>query len=128
VCGRHDRIVLLGVAEAASARLGWPLHAIDDTGHAPHIERSAAFLAARTALGAARIGLGRSVIARRVLDCVVVGAGPAGLAASAALTERGIEHEILERGSGDAVPGCSGRWIKVVAGGARSVRNARIGR
>jgi putative flavoprotein involved in K+ transport len=34
----------------------------------------------------------------RVLDCVVVGAGPAGLAASAALTERGVEHEVLERG------------------------------
>ncbi|NUU18702.1 NAD(P)-binding domain-containing protein [Cellulomonas humilata] len=31
-------------------------------------------------------------------DCVVVGAGPAGLAASAALTARGIEHEVLERG------------------------------
>lgn len=31
------------------------------------------------------------------VDCVVVGAGPAGLAASAALTARGIEHEVLER-------------------------------
>jgi putative flavoprotein involved in K+ transport len=35
---------------------------------------------------------------KRVLDSVVVGAGPAGLAASAALTDRGIEHEVLERG------------------------------
>jgi putative flavoprotein involved in K+ transport len=41
---------------------------------------------------------GRSVMTRRVLDCVVVGAGPAGLAASAALTDGGVEHEILERG------------------------------
>jgi putative flavoprotein involved in K+ transport len=32
------------------------------------------------------------------IDCVVVGAGPAGLAASAALTERGVEHVVLERG------------------------------
>lgn len=31
-------------------------------------------------------------------DCVVIGAGPAGLAASAALTELGIEHLVLERG------------------------------
>jgi putative flavoprotein involved in K+ transport len=31
------------------------------------------------------------------LECVVVGAGPAGLAVSAALTARGIEHEVLER-------------------------------
>jgi putative flavoprotein involved in K+ transport len=31
-------------------------------------------------------------------DCVVVGAGPAGLATSAALSERGVDHVILERG------------------------------
>ena len=31
-------------------------------------------------------------------DCVIVGAGPAGLAASAALTVRGIDHLVLERG------------------------------
>jgi putative flavoprotein involved in K+ transport len=33
-----------------------------------------------------------------LIDCVVVGAGPAGLAASAALTARGVEHVVLERG------------------------------
>jgi putative flavoprotein involved in K+ transport len=33
-----------------------------------------------------------------MIDCVVVGAGPAGLAASAALTESGVEHVVLERG------------------------------
>jgi putative flavoprotein involved in K+ transport len=33
-----------------------------------------------------------------VIDCAVVGAGPAGLASSAALTERGVEHVVLERG------------------------------
>jgi putative flavoprotein involved in K+ transport len=33
-----------------------------------------------------------------VIDCVVVGAGPAGLAASAALGARGVEHVVLERG------------------------------
>jgi len=32
------------------------------------------------------------------IDCVVVGAGPAGLAASAALTAHGVEHVVLERG------------------------------
>jgi putative flavoprotein involved in K+ transport len=35
---------------------------------------------------------------RRVIDCAVVGAGPAGLAASAALSARGVEHVVLERG------------------------------
>jgi putative flavoprotein involved in K+ transport len=33
-----------------------------------------------------------------VIDCAVVGAGAAGLATSAALTLRGVEHMILERG------------------------------
>jgi putative flavoprotein involved in K+ transport len=33
-----------------------------------------------------------------VIDCAVVGAGPAGLASSAALTRRGVEHLVLERG------------------------------
>jgi putative flavoprotein involved in K+ transport len=35
---------------------------------------------------------------QRILDCVVVGAGPAGLAASAALSAGGVEHTVLERG------------------------------
>lgn len=33
-----------------------------------------------------------------MIDCVVVGAGPAGLCASAALAARGVEHVVLERG------------------------------
>jgi pimeloyl-ACP methyl ester carboxylesterase len=44
VWGRHDRFVPLGLAEGASARLGWPLHVIDDAGHAPHIEQTDAFV------------------------------------------------------------------------------------
>jgi putative flavoprotein involved in K+ transport len=36
---------------------------------------------------------------QRVPDCVVVGAGPAGLAASAALSAGGVEHTVLERAS-----------------------------
>ena len=52
--GRHDRFVPLSLAEGASARLGWPLHVIDEAGHAPHIERPAAFPGPlRPALGAA---------------------------------------------------------------------------
>jgi 2-hydroxymuconate-semialdehyde hydrolase len=53
--GRHDRFVPLGLAQAASSRLGWPLLVIDDAGHAPHIERPAAFVdALRTALSTTR--------------------------------------------------------------------------
>jgi pimeloyl-ACP methyl ester carboxylesterase len=56
--GRHDRITRLDLAEEASARLGWPLHVVDDAGHVPHIEQPDAFLVAlHTALPGA---LGRS--------------------------------------------------------------------
>jgi 2-hydroxymuconate-semialdehyde hydrolase len=44
--GRHDRMTSLAFAEEASARLGWPLHVVDDCGHVPHIERPEGFLAA----------------------------------------------------------------------------------
>ena len=44
--GRHDRMAPLGLAESANARLGWPLHVIDDAGHVPHIEQPDGFEAA----------------------------------------------------------------------------------
>jgi pimeloyl-ACP methyl ester carboxylesterase len=46
VWGGHDRMVPLRVGEAARSRHGWPLHAIADAGHVPHIEQPEAFLAA----------------------------------------------------------------------------------
>jgi pimeloyl-ACP methyl ester carboxylesterase len=46
VWGRHDRMVPLGLAEAASTRLGWPLHVIDDAAHVPHMEQPDTFLEA----------------------------------------------------------------------------------
>jgi pimeloyl-ACP methyl ester carboxylesterase len=48
VWGRHDRFVPLGLGEAASARVGWPLHVIDGAGHVPHIERPDDFLEVMT--------------------------------------------------------------------------------
>jgi 2-hydroxymuconate-semialdehyde hydrolase len=44
--GRHDRFVPLSLGEAASRRLGWPLHVIEDAGHVPHVEQSNAFMEA----------------------------------------------------------------------------------
>ena len=44
--GRHDRMVALGVGEAASASLGWPLHLVEVAAHAPHIEQPEEFLRA----------------------------------------------------------------------------------
>jgi pimeloyl-ACP methyl ester carboxylesterase len=51
IWGRHDRVMRLRIAEAASARYGWPLHVIEDAGHFS-IEQPEAFQGAlRTALG-----------------------------------------------------------------------------
>ena len=50
IWGRHDRMVPLRLAEAASNRLGWPLHLIDDAAHAPHIEQPEGFLRALSAV------------------------------------------------------------------------------
>jgi pimeloyl-ACP methyl ester carboxylesterase len=42
--GRHDRMTPLPLAEAASTRLGWPLHLVDDAAHVPHIEQPDGFV------------------------------------------------------------------------------------
>jgi pimeloyl-ACP methyl ester carboxylesterase len=52
IWGRHDRQVRLGLAEAASARYGWPLHVIERAADDPAVEQPEAFLqAVRGALG-----------------------------------------------------------------------------
>jgi pimeloyl-ACP methyl ester carboxylesterase len=54
IWGRHDRQARLGLAEAASARYGWPLHVIEGAADDPAIEQPEAFLQAlRGALGSA---------------------------------------------------------------------------
>ena len=51
IWGRHDLAVPLAVAQAASARYGWPLHVIENARDDPAIEQPHAFLRAlRTAL------------------------------------------------------------------------------
>ena len=52
IWGRHDVGVRLAVAEAASARYGWPLHVIENARDDPAIEQPEAFMEAlSTALG-----------------------------------------------------------------------------
>jgi pimeloyl-ACP methyl ester carboxylesterase len=46
IWGRHDLGVRLSVAEAASARYGWPLHVIENARDDPAIEQPEAFLEA----------------------------------------------------------------------------------
>ncbi len=52
IWGRHDLATQLPIAEAASARYGWPLKVIENAADDPPIEQPEAFLAAlRIALG-----------------------------------------------------------------------------
>jgi len=44
IWGRHDRMVPLGIAEAASARHDWPLYVVDGAAHVPHIEQPEPFV------------------------------------------------------------------------------------
>jgi pimeloyl-ACP methyl ester carboxylesterase len=54
IWGRHDHATPLSVAEAASARFGWPLHVIENCNDDPPVEQPEALLRAlRTALGGA---------------------------------------------------------------------------
>jgi 2-hydroxymuconate-semialdehyde hydrolase len=46
--GKHDRMVPIRLAEAASAALDWPLLVVDDAGHVPHLERPDRFVRALT--------------------------------------------------------------------------------
>ncbi|CAN7766870.1 alpha/beta fold hydrolase [Variovorax sp. LjRoot290] len=51
IWGRYDRVTGLPVAEASSARYGWPLHVIEDADDDPAIEQPEAFVrAVRAAL------------------------------------------------------------------------------
>ena len=48
--GRHDRMVPLAIGEAAASSCGWPLHVVDETAHAPHVEAPDRFVSALAAL------------------------------------------------------------------------------
>lgn len=49
IWGREDRVVPLSGARSASARLGWPMHVIDDAGHLCILDRPDAVVHALTA-------------------------------------------------------------------------------
>jgi pimeloyl-ACP methyl ester carboxylesterase len=44
VWGRHDRMVPMRIADQGHSRFGWPLHIVEDAGHAAHLERPDGFL------------------------------------------------------------------------------------
>jgi pimeloyl-ACP methyl ester carboxylesterase len=51
IWGRYDRVMRLRIAEAASARYGWPLHVIEDAGHFTLEQPEASLAALQVALG-----------------------------------------------------------------------------
>jgi pimeloyl-ACP methyl ester carboxylesterase len=51
IWGRLDRVMRLRIAEAASARYGWPLHVIEDAGHFSIEQPEACRAALQVALG-----------------------------------------------------------------------------
>jgi pimeloyl-ACP methyl ester carboxylesterase len=53
IWGRHDRVMRLRIAEAASARYGWPLHVIEDAGHFLTEQPQACLAALAAGLGVA---------------------------------------------------------------------------
>lgn len=59
IWGRHDRALRLGIAEAASARYGWPLHVIEESADDPPRDQPEAFLRAL------HVALGRTVTRRQ---------------------------------------------------------------
>jgi pimeloyl-ACP methyl ester carboxylesterase len=60
IWGRHDPVMRLRVAEAASERYSWPLYVIEHAGDDPSIEQPEAFLRALHAtLGNGSVGGGR---------------------------------------------------------------------
>lgn len=60
VWGRDDLMVRLAVAQAASERLGWPLHVIDGAGDDPAVEQPEAFLRALDAALSGSVVVGRA--------------------------------------------------------------------
>ena len=42
--GRYDRMTPPALARAASTRLGWPLHVVDEAAHVPHLEQPDSFV------------------------------------------------------------------------------------
>jgi pimeloyl-ACP methyl ester carboxylesterase/protein-L-isoaspartate O-methyltransferase len=112
IWGRHDLATPLAVAEAASARYGWPLHVIEDANDDPPVERPEALgRALRAALGRER--------SRAAWDGIA-----AGYDAFVTPTHMWLGKEGLRRAG--LRPGM--RFLDVAAGsGALSISAARLG-
>ncbi len=99
IWGRHDRATPLAVAEAASARHGWPLHVIERCNDDPPVEQPEALcrLLVAALAGDRRPEPSPPRRAREQVHTLIIGAGQAGLATSYWLQRAGIEHLLVDR-------------------------------
>lgn len=121
IWGRHDRATPLPIAEAASARYGWPLHVIDGAADDPPMEQPAAFAKVlRAALFAAESAAPRALPeTREAWDRIA-----SGYDRTNTETQMWLGNESLIRAG--LRPGM--RFLDIASGsGALSIPAARIG-
>jgi ubiquinone/menaquinone biosynthesis C-methylase UbiE len=128
IWGRHDRATPLAVAEAASARFGWPLHVIENANDDPPVEQPEALLRVlRAALGRAlRVGSKEKTVTtqereptRAAWDKIAPGYDAFVTATHMWLGNEGLRRAGLRPGM---------RFLDVAAGsGALSIPAARLG-
>jgi pimeloyl-ACP methyl ester carboxylesterase/ubiquinone/menaquinone biosynthesis C-methylase UbiE len=121
IWGRHDLATPLPVAQAASARHGWPLHVIEDAADDPPMEQPEAFLEAlRAALGEpSGKSTSRQQPAQAAWDRIAPGYDEFVTASHMWLADEGLRRAGLRPGM---------RFLDVAAGsGALSIPAARAG-
>jgi len=120
IWGRHDLATPLPVAEAASARYGWPLHVIDSAADDPPIEQPAAFVKVlRAALIEAEAAAPQAPDTREAWDRIAPGYDRTNTE-----TQMWLGNESLLRAG--LRPGM--RFLDIASGsGALSIPAARIG-
>jgi ubiquinone/menaquinone biosynthesis C-methylase UbiE len=121
IWGRHDLATPLPVAEAASARYGWPLHVVDGAADDPPIEQPAAFVEVlRAALAKANSAdRGAQPDARKAWDRIATGYDRFVTPSHLWLGQEGLHRAGLNAGM---------RFLDVAAGtGALSIPAARLG-
>jgi pimeloyl-ACP methyl ester carboxylesterase/ubiquinone/menaquinone biosynthesis C-methylase UbiE len=121
IWGRHDLATPLPVAEAASARYGWPLYIVDGAADDPPIEQPAAFMEVlSTALAAAESAaseVARST--RKAWNRIATGYDQFVTTSHMWLAQEGLRRAGLRPGM---------RFLDVAAGsGALSIPAARLG-
>lgn len=118
IWGRNDLATAMTVAEATSARLGWPLRIIEDCGSDPVIEQPEAFLRAL------HVALGRTTDQERQRTRAAWNEIARGYDATNTETQQWLGGESLRRAGLEA----GMRFLDVAAGsGALSLPAARLG-